>query len=268
MKNNTIIYYLFIIKIEMEYSAQIYTNTNLNLEKEVLDIIKAGQDYNYSPTSLTVSESNDILNNYFINKAIFIDKKEFHESCKITIFIDNYGNIYEFLFRFGSNKYWASELHINNLKYKIKLPEISIDTIKLITGINSNNFKNIIRGIVKINELINKQDNIYNLIILEIDKLKEEKEQLKEENEQLENKILNKKNIDNNFICSITLEVMKDPVICSDGHTYERSAIEKWLSTNSCSPMTRQIITNKSLIPNIALRNIIQEYEKNHKMCL
>ena len=249
----------------MVYSAQIYTNTNLNLEKEVIDIIKAGHEL--QRPALTVSD--DILNNYFIIKAIFIDKKEFLEDHnQITIFIDNYGNIYEFLFRYGRNKYWYSETNINNLQYKIKLPEISIDTIKLIIGINRNNFKNIIRGIVKINELINKQDNIYNLIILEIDKLKEEKEQLKEENEQLENKILNKKNIDNNFICPITLEVMKDPVICSDGHTYERSAIEKWLSTNNCSPMTRQIITNNSLIPNIALRNIIQEYKKNHKMCL
>ena len=249
----------------MEYSAQIYTSSNLNLEKEVIDIIKAGHEL--QRPALTVSD--DILNNYFINKAIFIDKKEFLEDHnQITIFIDNYGNIYEFLFRYGRNKYWYSETNINNLQYKIKLPEISIDTIKLIIGINRNNFKNIIRGIVKINELINKQDNIYNLIILEIDKLKKEKEQLKEENKQLENKILNKKNIDNNFICSITLEVMKDPVICSDGHTYERSAIEKWLSTENHSPMTRQIITNKSLIPNIALRNIIQEYEKNHKMCL
>ena len=243
----------------MEYSAQIYTNTNLNLEKEVIDIIKAGHEL--QRPALTVSD--DILNKYFINKAIFIDKKEFLEDHnQITIFIDNYGNIYEFLFRYGRNKYWYSETNINNLQYKIKLPEISIDTIKLIIGINRNNFKNIIRGIVKINELINKQDNIYNLIILEIDKLKEEKEQLKEENEQLENKILNKKNIDNNFICPITLEVMKDPVICSDAHTYERSAIEKWLSTENHSPMTRQIITNNSLIPNIALRNIIKDYEK------
>ena len=55
---------------------------------------------------------------------------------------------------------------------------------------------------------------------------------------------------------------MKDPVICSDGHTYERSAIEKWLSTEKHSPMIRQIITNNSLIPNIALRNIIKDYEK------
>ena len=243
----------------MEYSAQIYTSTNLNLEKEVIDIIKAGHEL--QRPALTVSD--DILNNYFINKAIFIDKKEFLEDHnQITIFIDNYGNIYEFLFRYGRNKYWYSETNINNLQYKIKLPEISIDTIKLIMGINRNNFKNIIIGIVKINELINKQDNIYNLIILEIDKLKKEKEQLKEENKQLENKILNKKNIDNNFICSITLEVMKDPVICSDGHTYERSAIEKWLSTEKHSPMIRQIITNNSLIPNIALRNIIKDYEK------
>ena len=55
---------------------------------------------------------------------------------------------------------------------------------------------------------------------------------------------------------------MKDPVICSDSHTYVRSAIEKWLSTNNHSPITRQIITKNSLIPNIVLRNIIQEYEK------
>ena len=58
------------------------------------------------------------------------------------------------------------------------------------------------------------------------------------------------------------MAVMKDPVICDDAHTYERSAIEKWLSTNSCSPITRQIITSDSLVPNIALRNIIQEYKK------
>lgn len=30
------------------------------------------------------------------------------------------------------------------------------------------------------------------------------------------------------FLCPITFELMIDPVIASDGHTYERSAIEKW----------------------------------------
>ena len=56
---------------------------------------------------------------------------------------------------------------------------------------------------------------------------------------------------------------MKDPVICSDAHTYERSAIEKWLNNNNQSPMTREIISRDSLIPNIALRDIIKQFKKN-----
>lgn len=31
------------------------------------------------------------------------------------------------------------------------------------------------------------------------------------------------------FRCPITLQVMSDPVITADGHTYERAAIEHWL---------------------------------------
>jgi hypothetical protein len=31
------------------------------------------------------------------------------------------------------------------------------------------------------------------------------------------------------FVCPITMEVMRDPVIAADGHTYEREAIENWL---------------------------------------
>lgn len=35
------------------------------------------------------------------------------------------------------------------------------------------------------------------------------------------------------------MKIMKDLVICEDGYTYERSAIESIL--NNISPMTRQI---------------------------
>ena len=31
------------------------------------------------------------------------------------------------------------------------------------------------------------------------------------------------------FVDCITQEIMQDPVITADGHSYERSAIEKWL---------------------------------------
>jgi hypothetical protein len=222
----------------MAYSAQI----NI-YEEEILDIIRKGQEE--KRTDLTVSD--DMLNNYFLNHAYFIDKKEFYANgAMYKYFIDNYGNIYEFRFNLGSDKYWIGYCFCQ--KYNIELHEIIIDTIKLITINNENHFKNIIRCIIKINKQNkNYNNNIYNLIILEINKLKEK----------------NKKYYDN-FICPITLAVMKDPVICSDAHTYERSAIEKWLSTNNHSPITREIITNNILIPNIALRNIIQEFEKDN----
>jgi hypothetical protein len=129
-----------------------------------------------------------------------------------------------------------------------KLYDKNWSVIDIITINNENHFKNIIRCIIKINKQNkNYNNNIYNLIILEINKLKEK----------------NKKYYDN-FICPITLAVMKDPVICSDAHTYERSAIEKWLYTNNHSPITREKITNNILIPNIALRNIIQEFKKDN----
>ena len=32
------------------------------------------------------------------------------------------------------------------------------------------------------------------------------------------------------FLCPITREMLRDPVITADGHTYEREAIEKHLS--------------------------------------
>ena len=58
-------------------------------------------------------------------------------------------------------------------------------------------------------------------------------------------------------ICPITQEVMEDPVVCADGHSYERSAIEKWLQTKSTSPSTNAPLLHKNLVPNHALRNLI-----------
>jgi Mg-chelatase subunit ChlD len=60
------------------------------------------------------------------------------------------------------------------------------------------------------------------------------------------------------FLCPITQEVMRDPVIGSDGITYERTAIETWFATgNTTSPMTRAPMS-RILTPNIALRGLIQ----------
>ena len=73
---------------------------------------------------------------------------------------------------------------------------------------------------------------------------------------------INNSDILDTFMCPITLEIMKDPVICSDGITYEKSAIEEWLTIHSTSPVTRLPI-KKKLIKNIILRNIIATYLEN-----
>jgi len=62
------------------------------------------------------------------------------------------------------------------------------------------------------------------------------------------------------FICPITLEIMIDPVICQDGFTYEKSAI---LSLKKkISPMTRSPIDTNNIIENIAIKQLIEEFNK------
>jgi len=60
------------------------------------------------------------------------------------------------------------------------------------------------------------------------------------------------------YLCPITQAVMVDPVLGSDGRTYERSAITEWLRTHNTSPITREVMTATSLKPNYALRSLIE----------
>ena len=49
------------------------------------------------------------------------------------------------------------------------------------------------------------------------------------------------------FKCPISFEIMKDPVIASDGQSYEKSQILKWLKNNDTSPMTGKKLDNKNV---------------------
>ena len=63
------------------------------------------------------------------------------------------------------------------------------------------------------------------------------------------------------FLCPITREVMKDPVIAEDGYTYERSAIVAWMEKGkTSSPMTNGLLNTKQLTPNRSLKMLIQRY--------
>ena len=66
----------------------------------------------------------------------------------------------------------------------------------------------------------------------------------------------------NEFICPITYDVMRNPVVASDGNSYERVAIEAVLrSGNGLSPLTREPLRADVLISNRNLRQRIAAYE-------
>jgi len=59
------------------------------------------------------------------------------------------------------------------------------------------------------------------------------------------------------FKCPITLEVMSDPVVAGDGHTYELQAVQRHFTMNGLvSPKTREVMTG-SLVRNHNLRRLI-----------
>ena len=63
------------------------------------------------------------------------------------------------------------------------------------------------------------------------------------------------------YLCPITYEVMKEPVVCADGHTYERSAIEEWLRAGKLtSPVTGKRLPSVTTVTNFALRSSIEEF--------
>ena len=62
------------------------------------------------------------------------------------------------------------------------------------------------------------------------------------------------------FYCSITLDVMIDPVIASCGNIFERYAITDWIERNHNSPVTREPLTLAGLTGIRSLKNQIEEY--------
>eukprot|EP00282_Hemiselmis_andersenii_P030227 CAMPEP_0169451766 /NCGR_PEP_ID=MMETSP1042-20121227/13873_1 /TAXON_ID=464988 /ORGANISM="Hemiselmis andersenii, Strain CCMP1180" /LENGTH=117 /DNA_ID=CAMNT_0009563701 /DNA_START=112 /DNA_END=461 /DNA_ORIENTATION=+ len=70
------------------------------------------------------------------------------------------------------------------------------------------------------------------------------------------------------YLCPITGEVMVDPVVCDDGHTYEKAAIQNWFNqdqfadTDPISPNTGAPLLSRRLVRNHALRKIIDEWRE------
>jgi hypothetical protein len=59
------------------------------------------------------------------------------------------------------------------------------------------------------------------------------------------------------YYCPITFSIIHDPVIDSEGNTYERVAVENWIRANGTSPLTRTTSSVESLYPNHAIADLL-----------
>jgi hypothetical protein len=62
--------------------------------------------------------------------------------------------------------------------------------------------------------------------------------------------------------CPITTLYFREPVVASDGHIYEKDAINQWIRFNKTSPMTREPLNNQ-LNPCYFIKRIIDSLENN-----
>jgi hypothetical protein len=73
------------------------------------------------------------------------------------------------------------------------------------------------------------------------------------------------------LLCPITTDLMDDPVVAADGHSYERAAIARWLAERrrapATSPLTGAVLPHTGLTPNYALRKIIRDWREQHGEC-
>ncbi|CAF1126001.1 unnamed protein product [Adineta steineri] len=67
--------------------------------------------------------------------------------------------------------------------------------------------------------------------------------------------------IPDEYLCPITRELMINPVILiEDGYSYEESFIQSWLQNHNRSPMTNNELTNRTYVPNRALKSLINDF--------
>ena len=106
-------------------------------------------------------------------------------------------------------------------------------------------------------------------------KTKEEYKSLLNKNSSIHNNYTNNNyyNDNNNnfdipftFICPLTKNIMKEPVMTKYGSNYEKNAIENYLKENKKDPLTGNPLSLNMLKPNLKLKLAIEDYIKNNKL--
>lgn len=72
---------------------------------------------------------------------------------------------------------------------------------------------------------------------------------------------LNNIAVPEHFLCPISSQLMKDPVILATGETYDRAFIQAWLQAgNRTCPKTKQVLPHLILTPNCLVQSMIEQW--------
>ncbi|KAF3613039.1 U-box domain-containing protein 9 [Capsicum chinense] len=67
------------------------------------------------------------------------------------------------------------------------------------------------------------------------------------------------------FVCPLSNQLMKDPVVLASGQTYDRLFIQKWLKDgNRTCPETKQVLSHSVLTSNHLVRKMISQWCQKH----
>lgn len=121
-------------------------------------------------------------------------------------------------------------------------------------------------GYITYKIVFDSEENNENFKKIECEEKKEEEEIIVQNIvKQQEDLIESEPGIPDGFMCPITHEIMKIPVILVEtGHTFEKSALEKWLEKNNTCPMTGKELVSKNFVIVYSLKKAIEHW-KNEK---
>jgi hypothetical protein len=210
----------------------------------------------------------DLISKYKIKRMRYSDKIFDHLFCEYKTFdlaainnlhnyLCNFRGYYEIFTMFFGFINYIENLINNN---KIINPQININYLyNLMDG----NFHLLNSRFRQEEKKIKKMNNDIQNMKKDIEKLNLNMRNMKLD---YENKINNLKNkldkIEENLKCPITQSIINYPVITPSGITYERSAITRWSTINHIDPANRRQLSNEQLVNNIAIKNIINVFNK------
>ena len=62
------------------------------------------------------------------------------------------------------------------------------------------------------------------------------------------------------FICPISQQIMRDPVMTKYGHCFEREAITEWVRKQGKCPLTQKPLSLSDIFPAYSVKSAIEEY--------